>query len=426
MLFWKIIYNLFILPFLGIMVFIGSLFHKKLREGSLGRLKTIRELTVFMKNIGNQRIIYWFHAASFGEFEQIRPVLLGLKEIEPDCLVIVSFFSPSGYNNVFDKNIDFKIYLPFDFKWTIRKALALVKPKKLILAAYDIWPNLIWTANKMGIHSTLFAARFSEGTIKFAPFVRSFYRNVYGCLSAIYTISEDDHDRLQRILYPAGKPIVRVLGNPRYDQVKTSADKFTKKRTESVLLREKRLVVGSVHGEDEQAILEPIISLMNDIPDLSLLWVPHEPSERVVSSAVTLFQERGFTVSRLNNREINQLNGPRVIVVDSVGKLSTLYWAGQVAYVGGGYSTGVHNVMEPAIARLPVFFGPRYKNSHAAEELLADGGGFAIDSGTDLFIGIKQLLMDRDAFLKASFAATNVIHKNLGSSTRVVRNLIHD
>lgn len=426
MLFWKIFYNLLILPLLSIFAFLGSLFHKKLREGSLGKLKTLRELTTFMENINGQRTIYWFHAASFGEFEQVRPVLTGLKEVEPDCLVLVSFFSPSGFNNVSDENIDCKVYLPFDYTWTLTKALSLVKPKKLVLAAYDIWPNLIWTAKKLGIHSTLFAARFSEGTTKLAPFVRSFYRNVYGCLSAIYTISEADHERLQRILYPTGNPIIRVLGNPRYDQVKTSADKFTKERTESVLLREKRLVVGSVHAEDEQAILEPVVSLMNDIPELSLLWVPHEPSDRVVSAAESLFLERGFTVARLENKDLNQLNGPRVIIVDSVGKLSKLYWAGQVAYVGGGYSTGVHNVMEPAIARLPVFFGPRYKNSHAAEELLADGGGFAIESGTDLFIGIKQLLMDRDAFLKASFAATNVIHRNLGSSTRVVRNLIHD
>ena len=112
--------------------------------------------------------------------------------------------------------------------------------------------------------------------------------------------------------------------------------------------------------------------------------------------------------------------------MDTVGRLSQLYWSGQVAYIGGGFSTGVHNVMEPAIARLPVFFGPRYTNFHEAEELIFDGGGFSIESGTELYLGLKGLLEDDSAFIKASYAATNVIHRNLGSATRVVRSLIHD
>lgn len=415
-----------VLPILSLFGLLGSLFHSKLREGRKGRFKALRQLKDFSDTLNGNETVYWFHAASFGEFEQVRPVLAGLKEIEPHSLAIVSFFSPSGYKHVTDNHIDCKVYLPFDFPWTIKKALNIVKPKKLILAAYDIWPNLIWMAKTMGIHSTLFAARFSEGTTKLAPFVRNFYRNVYGCLSAIYTISNEDHHRLEKILHPAGNPVVRVLGNPRYDQVKTSADKITKTRTESVLLREKRLIVGSCHVEDEQIILDPILRLLNDIPELSLIWVPHEPTDRVVLKAESQFTEKGFTVTRLGNKSPDELTGSRIIVVDSVGKLSTLYWEGQIAYVGGGFSSGVHNVMEPAIARLPVLFGPRYKSFLEAEELIENGGGFSIESGSELYYNLKNLLTNREFFLKASFAATHVIHKNLGSSTRVVRNLIHD
>jgi 3-deoxy-D-manno-octulosonic-acid transferase len=216
-----------------------------------------------------------------------------------------------------------------------------------------------------------------------------------------------------------------VLGNPRYDQVKQKADQFTSERTESVLLRPKRLLAGSIHSEDEQVIQGSIISLMNEIEDLNLVWVPHEPTDRNVSSAESFFQSNHFSTARLGYKNPNQLDA-RVIIVDTIGRLSQLYWDGQMAYIGGGFSTGVHNVMEPAIARLPVFFGPRYKNFNEAEELIADGGGFAIDTGTDLYLGMKQLFEDRNAFLKASYAATNVIHRNLGSSTRIVRNLIHD
>ena len=425
MIYWKIIYNLIILPILLIFGLVGSIFNKKIRDGMIGRLRSYQELKSFMENVGKGRTIYWFHAASHGEFEQVKPVLVGLKEVEPHALSIVSFFSPSGYNNVNDEHIDCKIYLPIDLPWVVKKCLRLVQPKKLILAAYDVWPNMIWASRSLGIHSALFAARFSENTSKLSPGIRNFYRNVYGCFSAIYTITDQDHERLQNILYPIGKPIVRVLGNPRYDQVKNKADKFTTERTESVLLRPKRLFAGSIHSEDEQIILESIVSLLREIDDLSLVWVPHEPSERIVSDAETYFQSKHFTTARLGYKNPDQIK-ERVIIVDSIGKLSQLYWYGQIAYIGGGFSTGVHNVMDPAIARLPVFFGPRYKNFNEAEELIADGGGFSIDTGTDLYLGIKQLFEDRSAFIKASYSATDVIHRNLGSATRIVRNLIHD
>ena len=403
----------------------GSLFNRKIRAGMIGRFRSYQDLKSFRVRIGIEKTIYWFHASSHGEFEQVKPVLAGLKEVEPLSFSVVSFFSPSGYNHVNDEHIDCKIYLPFDFPWLIRKCLNVVQPKKIILAAYDVWPNMIWISKSIGIHSALFAAQFSEGTSKLSPVIRNFYRNVYGSLSAIYTISEQDNKRLQHILYPIKRPIVRVLGNPRYDQVKQKADKFTTEQTESVLLRPKRLVAGSMHIEDEHVILDSIVNLMQDINDLSLIWVPHEPSDRIVSKAESFFQSKNFTTARLGLKNPNQIE-TRVIIVDSIGKLSQLYWDGQVAYIGGGFSSGVHNVMEPAIARLPVFFGPRYNNFIEAKELIADGGGISIENGTDLYQGIKNLLEDRVAFIKASYAATEVIHRNLGSATRIVRNLIHD
>ena len=109
-----------------------------------------------------------------------------------------------------------------------------------------------------------------------------------------------------------------------------------------------------------------------------------------------------------------------------MGRLSQLYWHGQIAYIGGGFSSGVHNVMEPAIARLPVFFGPKYDNFHEAEELISKEGGFSIDSGEELHIQVASLFDNKDKFLNSSYSATNVIHDNLGSSTRIVRSLVHD
>ena len=423
--FWKFIYNVFLFPVFMLVSLILSLINKKIRVGLIGRMKAYKQLQVFMNNKGKNRLIYWFHVASLGEYEQAKPVISGLKEVEPKALFVMSFFSPSGYHNVDDDYIDCKIYLPLDFIWSIKKCLRMVKPKKLILAAYDVWPNLIWTANSLGIHTSLFAARFSKKTSKSAFIIRQFYKSVYNQFSSIYTISDKDYKQLKRILFPYEKPIIRVLGNPRYDQVKQKSDKFTVERTISVLLRPKRLLIGSTHIEDEDILLDSIVDIMNDVVDLSLMWVPHEPTKQNVYRLEKYFTSKGLSTELLGVKNPNEINS-KLIIVDSVGRLSQLYWYAQIAYLGGGFSKGVHNVMEPAIARLPIFFGPKYHNFPEAIELIKVGGGFSIKSGRDFSLGVKNLLEDNNLFLKASYAATDVIHRNLGSSTRVVRGIIHD
>jgi len=404
---------------------IFSLVNKKIRVGLIGRMNAYKQLQVFMNNKGKNRLIYWFHVASLGEYEQAKPVISGLKEIEPKALFVMSFFSPSGYHNVDDDYIDCKIYLPLDFIWSIKKCLRLVKPKKLILAAYDVWPNLIWSANSLGIHTSLFAATFSKNTSKSSLVIRQFYKSVYNEFSSIYTINKRDYNQLKKILFPYEKPIIKVLGNPRYDQVKQKSDKFTVERTISVLLRPKRLLIGSTHLEDEHILLDSTINLMNDVDGLSLIWVPHEPTKQNVIRLEKYFSSKGVSTELLGIKTPNEINS-KVIIVDSVGRLSQLYWCAQIAYLGGGFSTGVHNMMEPAIARLPIFFGPKYHNFPEAIELIKVGGGFPIESGRDFSLGVKNLLEDNNLFLDASYAATDVIHRNLGSSTRIVRGIIHD
>ena len=421
----KLLYNLILYPIMMVLTLLGTLFNNKIRKGVLGRLNSINELKAFDQNRQQGELTYWFHAASFGEYEQVRPVLAGLKEVEPKAKIVVSFFSPSGYENVEDDHIDCKVYLPFDFPWTIRKALKLVKPKKLIFAAYDIWPNLIWTANKRKIHSTLFAARFVQKTKKLKPIIKQFYRTVYRSFKTIYTVDKYDYLLVQKLLKGKEGTLLRVLGNPRYDQVKTKADEFTVSHTEHVLERENRIIAGSVHQEDEPIIMDALVEMLKKYEDVSLLWVPHDPDESYVARAESFFNGYGFSCDRLNKKTIKFPNS-RVVIVNVVGILSRLYWHGQIAYIGGGFSTGVHNTMEPAIARLPVIFGPRNEQFHVTGELIKAGGGFEVNSGEEVGEILDKLLSDKDYFLKCSYAATDVIHENLGSATRVVRGIIRD
>jgi len=276
---------------------IGAIFNSKMRQGLVGRFSSISILKNAVSSWNKSYPIYWFHAASHGEFEQVKPVLKGLKEVEKDSYVITSFFSPSGYNNVVDPNIDCKIYLPFDFIWSLRRAMKVVRPRKIIFASYDMWPNLIWLAKHRKIHVSVFAARFDNNSTKIIPIIKNFYRTVYKSFSTIYTIADVDKSRLKRILKASDDPIIRVLGNPRYDQVKAKADKFTKKHTISVMMRDKRLIVGSVWPEDEKKIINTLFKLMEEDEELSILWVPHEPSEKYIKSSINLFE---FELYRLN------------------------------------------------------------------------------------------------------------------------------
>ena len=424
--FWFFVYKIILIPIVVVIGSIGLCFNKKLRDGLFGRFQTRKVLKNYLNELNGDERIYWFHASSHGEFLQTKPVLLGLKEVEPHAKLIVSFFSPSGYQHVNDESIDCKFYLPLDFYWTVKSALRLVRPEKLIFAAYDIWPNLVWAAKELGIPTVLFAARFKKGTGKLLPVVRNFYHHVYKDFHSIYTITKTDHNHLQLMLENSSNTTLRVFGNPRYDHVKSTADKFTTEHTKSVLNRKKRIIFASIHDEDERIIYESVLRLLNDYKSLSILWVPHEPIPSVIDASVQRFEELGFKVSIFSKQTPYDKDDPKVIVVDVVGVLSHLYWDGIIAYVGGGFSTGIHNVMEPAIARLPILFGPKYKNFHEAEELIKSGGGWSIENGEELFDKINILLSDDSKIIPASFAATDVIHRNVGAATRVVRGIIRD
>ena len=292
---WFLLYNTIVYPIIFCVFLLFSLVNTKVRAGFRGRLSTYSILKHYFKNIDPNTIVYWYHAASLGEFQQIRPVLEGVKEVEPDSVAVVSFFSPSGYQNASCVAMDLKVYLPFDFVWSVHRSLAAVRPKKLIFAAYDIWPNLIWSAKRKNIHTNVFAARFNDDSYKMYPVIKSFYQSIYRSFTTIYTTTKKDCLYIQEIIREGDSPQLRVLGNPRYDMVNQSADNFTQERTESVLSREKRLILGSVHQEDDEIVLPAIWELLKKFPELKILYVPHEPGNNIIEKYRNIFQRQGYS-----------------------------------------------------------------------------------------------------------------------------------
>ena len=423
---WVCIYNGIVYPLIFLLACLLSVFNGKLGQGISGRFQSLSKLNQYFKSRSHLPMVYWFHAASLGEFYQVKPVLEGLKDVKPEIKTIVSFSSPSGFDNAKSTAIDLKIFMPFDFLWSVRKALKIVRPKKVIFASYDIWPNMIWIAGWRQIHTNMFAARVKDGSLKLLPGFLSFYRSIFRSLSTIYTVVEKDRKRIRTIVGKVNKPAIKVLGNPRYDMVMKSADDFTTEHTRSVLSREKRIIIGSAHEEDDQFLIPTLARFIDSHPEIKVLYSHHEPSEAEIERLKALFLDQGYSATVFRKKKNLALPPDPVIILGVVGVLSKLYWQGQIAFVGGGLSTGIHNVMEPAIARLPVLFGPKYHHAHEAEELLESGGGFCVTSKDEFEAVIQSLIQDDDYFTQASLAATYVIHKNLGSSTRIIRSLIRD
>lgn len=423
---WLIIYNVIIYPLLFVVGCILCLFNSKLRRGVLGRFRSVSKLKYYFKQIDQNKDIYWFHAASLGEFYQVKPVLEGLKEVEPNCITLISFSSPSGYDNAKSDAIDLRIYMPFDFPWSVKKSLKITKPKKVIFASYDIWPNMVWISENRQVHTNIFAARVKDGSLKLKPGFLGFYESVYRSISTIYTVADKDFNRMSFIVGEREKPVIRSLGNPRYDMVMKTADEFTRHHQQSVLSRCKRIVIGSSHSEDDTYLIPVLADLMTEYPELKVLYAPHEPLEPELERIQNSFSSLGYDSTIFKKKKSLNLPDNRLLILGVVGVLSKLYWQGQIAYIGGGFSKGIHNVMEPAIARLPIIFGPKYYHAHEAEELLENGGGFCIQNAEEIQTVLKRLITDKKYFLNASSSATNVIHQNLGSSTRIIRSLIHD
>ncbi|UCD37538.1 MAG: hypothetical protein JSW54_12015 [Fidelibacterota bacterium] len=420
---WRLLYNLVALPLMVLAAYALVPINRKVRRGLRGRRRTLRRVTGFREAIFDRfGPLFWFHVASLGEYEQTRPVIDGLREVVPESIIVVSFFSPSGYEHFDHEAVDFVFYLPLDFSWTMRQLLRVLKPQKVILTSYDIWPNLIWNCRQKGIPTTLFAARIIPGSTKQWPILSNFYRHIFGAISHIYTVSDADHLRIKAILGQHTGTEVRNLGNPRYDRVKERNQKGGQ-RIQRKSGDERVIVLGSLHKEDEQVIASPLLEILSQDTTIRAYWVPHEPETEVVDAIGNRLSEAGISWEHYS-RQLGRFRDRQVLIIDGVGYLAELYGRSDLAYIGGGFGYNVHNVMEAAIAGIPVLFGPRYSRSHEAEELIAHGGGISVSSAAEFRHHLDALLSDSSAREKTGAAALKVIEANLGASARILQAIL--
>lgn len=418
---WKLFYNVVILPPLWLAFRVLWLFNRKVRRGLRGRHGSMQRLRVFIRNNPGRRRL-WVHASSMGEFEQAKPIIEALREREPGLVIIASFFSPSGYeNNLRYRAVDSVVYIPFDAPRRARQFLRLMQPTAAVFIRYDVWPNHIWTCREMGIPVMLANATLRANSGRLRPLIRNFHRYLYDGMEAILTVSESDAQAFRTLKLRHAQ--VAAVGDTRYDRV-TGKAALSRRRMlvpEQILEGRKAIVAGSSWPEDEEVLLPALFSLLERDPRLLCVLVPHEPT---IDHLEYLEDRLNGSVSHLRFSYLQSWNGERVLIVDSIGILLPLYAVADVAFVGGGFKSNVHNTLEPAAYGIPVLYGPKIGNSQEARELADAGGGFVVRTREEIEAKLGELLENETARQTAGAAAGRFVAERSGSTAHILAHLL--
>jgi 3-deoxy-D-manno-octulosonic-acid transferase len=400
---------------------IASAFNGKIRKGIKGRNHLFRKLNIEISKLGKNEKRIWFHSASMGEFEQAKPIISLLKEKHPKIKIIVSFFSPSGYeNNLKYKLSDVITYLPFDSFFNARRFLNTVSPDMAIFMRYDIWPNILWSLSKRNIPTFLVDATMSKESKRKLPVLRSFHRFLFKHFKRILTVSQNDAAGFS--FFGCDNSLVQVVGDTRYDQVYTRSLSARSKKIlpDEVIKSKKVFIVGSSWKEDEDQIFPTFIKLQETIPDLMMILVPHEPTELNLEIIENELRDK---ITYIRFSQLMNYNNEKVVIIDCVGLLVSLYAYGDVAYVGGGFGEGIHNVLEPATYFIPVLFGPRNKNSQEAQILMKIGGGFEIKNKNDITDLLQKFFNNGTIRKEAGIKAGTLVKENIGATEKIYQYL---
>ena len=418
--FWKLLYRTVVIPALWLFLQAAALTSPKVRRGIRGRRNLFPLLERRMAALPPGKRV-WFHASSMGEFEQAKPIIAELKRRHPQVRVITTFFSPSGYENSRRYTLNDAVsYLPFDTAANARRFLRTVAPDAAVMVRYDIWPNHVWELRAQGVPTLIANATMSRQSERKVPLVRSFHTHVYNAIDAILTVSSSDAEAFRD--FRLDRPVVEAIGDTRFDQVSQRSAEARKRHiiAERITAGRKVLVAGSTWPDDEEVLLPAFVELQHAFPDALLVLVPHEPT---VEHLEDVEAELAGKTSSIRFSALNDYSGERVIVVDSIGVLLSLYACAHAAYVGGSFRQGVHNTLEAAVYGIPVLFGPKHRNSQEPLQLVGAGGAFVVNDSRDLFRALENLFRDEAARVAAGRRAAQFVQANTGATERFLRHL---
>jgi 3-deoxy-D-manno-octulosonic-acid transferase len=401
----------------GIALF-ASFFNKKLKEGISGRKRLFENLILSAANLNKKKKLVWFHSSSLGEFEQAKPIIEKLKQ-QRDVNILVTFFSPSGYSNSKKyPHADLVAYLPFDLKSLANRFMKIVNPSLAVIMRYDIWPNHIYALWKNKIPSLLVDATMRKDSPRLKiPFSKSFHKSLYNKISKILTVSEDDAENFKE--FGCDKNKILAVGDTRFDRVyqRSLVAKERNLLKDEITRGKKIIAAGSTWDEDEEVLVPVFIKLAKHDENVLFIIAPHEPT---MVHLEKLENDFAGSLETIRFSELNNYNNQKVILIDSIGILLTLYFYADAAFVGGSFKSNIHNVLEAAVYGIPVLFGPKIHNSQEVYNLLRVGGGILINNKKEAYKQIRQLLISEELRRGKGRLSKEFVEKNLGATEKIL------
>ena len=409
----KFFYNIFVNLLIAAMK-IGAFFNYKLKKGLAGRRQSCKKVKSAFSTI--DRVI-WMHAASLGEYEQGLPVLEKLKENFPEHKILITFFSPSGYENVIKKKhiADVICYLPFDRKKEVKEFVSTFNTEIFFTVKYDYWYNLLNELRNQGTKIYVVSALFYETQVFFKPYGNWFVSQLKKNIDWFFHQTKHSTALAKSI----GLKNSSTAGDTRFDRVKKlkSQDNFVE-FIEEFKQNQKAIIFGSSWETEER--LAEIISKKNQ--KVKLIIAPHDLKR--VDNLKKIFPE-AILYSELKNTEISTNLNSQILIIDSIGLLSKLYSYGDIAIVGGGFhSKGLHNILEAATFGRPVLFGNQYMKNPEADEIIAQNGGEAFEDEYFAAPFILNLLKDEENLKKMGFNAKNFVDSQPNSTEIILKKML--
>jgi len=404
------LYN-FAIRLYGIAIFIFSFFNRKAKSWIEGRKNWRKQIKNLPQNV------IWFHCASLGEFDQGLPVMKEMKLIYPNHFLLVTFFSPSGMEHYHKRNhcVDLAIYLPLDTPQNAIDFLKLTRPKIGVFVKYEFWANYILEAKKQNIKIVSIATILRSNQIYFKAY-GSFFRNMLRSIDYFFV----QNDATMTLLNSIEIENVAVVGDTRFDNVLANKRNFEMKLENSLnkpnvfndFLRGQKAVIFGSSWQPEESILEESLSFLKNE---KIILAPHDVSESNIARLVKKFGNNAIRYTQFEN-----YNQQSILILDTIGHLSAAYYFGKIAFVGGGFSGKLHNILEPAVFGLPVFFGPKHTKFPEAANFIEEGFAFNVESVTEFRERLNFVSENEKAISKK---ASDFIEKQKGAAERIVNDL---
>ncbi len=366
------------------------------------------------KEIDKKAKYIWFHVASLGEFEQARPLIEEIKNSKPEYKILLTFFSPSGYEVRYNYPLaDIVTYLPFDTKKNARRFLELTNPHMVIFIKYEFWYNYINEIYQRRIPVYLVSAIFRKNQSFFKK-LRSPYRNMLSLYTHFFVQDDESHKLLQK----HGIKNVTVAGDTRIDRVIE-----IQKQTVNLPIVEKFIDKGSIifiAGSSWPADEDIFINYFNSHPNLKLIIAPHEIDESHLTEIEKKLSRPSQRYSGLTDTDTVNAD---CMIIDCFGLLASVYRYADIGYIGGGFGDGIHNLPEAAVYGIPVIFGPNFIKFREAHDLIATGGGFTIKNRDEFNKLMESFINEPELREKAGKEAKNYIFSNSGATNTILNHI---